>query len=116
MMKDTRMMCAMGITLTLMFCAALLTFPSAVEAKTKVVAVEGVNYNVNASITDNLKLLISKKVSVTLDSGKTFYGFVKSVGNHLIHVEKMDGKDYFDALILIEDISAIDTQFRKIQR
>ena len=116
MMKNAKMMRTMGITLTLMFCASLLMFSSAVEAKSKVVAVEGVSYNVNASITENLKSLISKKVCVTLNSGKIFYGFVKDVGNHLIHLEKLDGKDYFDALILIEDISAIDTKFRNIQR
>ena len=62
MMKNAKMMRTMGITFSLLFYAALLTFPSAVEAKSKVVAVDGVSYNVNASITDNLKSLISKKV------------------------------------------------------
>ena len=53
---------------------------------------------------------------MTLDSGKTLAGLVKGVGNHLIHLEKLDGKDYFDALILIEHISAIDVKFRDFQR
>jgi small nuclear ribonucleoprotein (snRNP)-like protein len=67
-------------------------------------------------LTDNLKSLIGKKISVTLDSGKTFTGFVKAVGEHLLHLEKLDGKEYFDALLRIENISAIDTRIRDIER
>ena len=76
---------------------------------------ETIKYLVNASIADNLKSLLGKQVYVTLDSGKTFAGFVKEVGNHLLHLEKLQDKDYFDALIKIEDISAIDTRFRGFQ-
>lgn len=94
----------------------LLMMPAEAGAKAKVVAVEGISYNVNASMADNLKSLVGKKVYVTLDSGKTFTGYVKDVGNHLMHLEKLQGKDYFDALIRLENISAIDTRFRDIQR
>jgi small nuclear ribonucleoprotein (snRNP)-like protein len=65
---------------------------------------------------ENLKSLSGKKVYVTLDSGETLAGFVKEVGDHLMHLEKLDGKDYFDALIRIENINAINTRFRNIQR
>jgi ferredoxin-fold anticodon binding domain-containing protein len=78
--------------------------------------IEEISYNVNSSFADNLKSLIGKQVYVALDSGKTFAGFIKEVGNDLIHLEKLDGKDYFDALIKIENISAIDTRFRGFQR
>jgi small nuclear ribonucleoprotein (snRNP)-like protein len=87
-----------------------------VVAKPKVVAIEGMSYNVNASLADNLKSLVGKKVAVTIISGKTLSGVVKEVGIHLIHLEKLAGKEYFDALIRIENISAIDTMFRKYQR
>jgi len=53
---------------------------------------------------------------VTIVSGKTLSGFVKEVGTHLIHLEKLEGKDYFDALIRIENISAIEAMFRNYQR
>ncbi len=95
----------------------LMSFPTAtVAAKPEIVAVEGVSYNVNASMGDNLKSLYGKRVSVTLNSGKTSTGLVKIVGEHLVHIEKLVGKEYFDALIRIEDISAIDTMFRKLKR
>jgi hypothetical protein len=116
MRKETMMRSSLGLMLVLMLSAALLALPVEVGAKAKVVAVEGVGYNVDGSMGDNLKSFIGKKVYVTLDSGKTFAGVVKAVGNHFIHLEKLDGKDFFDALIRIEDIGAIDARFRNMQR
>ena len=115
-MANQKMLKMAGRILAVMLCVAIIPFSSDVEAKTKIVALEGVSYNVNSSLTDNLKSLSGKMVYVTLDSGKTFGGFIKVVGEHLIHIEKIVGKDLFDALIRIEDISAIDTKFRDIQR
>ena len=95
----------------------MMSFPTTpAAAKPKIVAVEGVNFNVSASMGDNLKSLYGKRVYVTLNSGKSFTGLVKKAGEHLVHIEKLVGKEYFDALIRIEDISAIDTMFRKLQR
>jgi hypothetical protein len=97
--------------------AAILFMPPATaRAASNLVAVEGVSYNVDASLADNLTALIGKRVYVTLASGKTLTGFVKAVGNHLLHLEKLASKDYFDALIRIERISAIDTRFREVKR
>ena len=105
-----------GIALVILFCGTLLAAPAKADAKQNIVAIEGAKYNVSASLADNLKSFVGKKVSVTLDSGKSFVGFVKEVGNHLVHLEKLDGKEYFDALIRIDSISAIDARFRQIQR
>ena len=91
-------------------------FPRDVFAKQEVVAIEGMSYNVDASMTDNLKSLLGRKVSLTTVLGKTFSGVVKEVGNHLIHLEKLEGKEFYDGLILIEDISAIEAMFRNYQR
>jgi hypothetical protein len=103
--------------MTMVFLLAMLLLPIAVAgAATNLVAVEGVGYDVNASLADNLTALLGKKVYVTLESGKTFTGFVKAVGNHLLHLEKLAGKDYFDALIQIDSIDAIDTRFREVKR
>ena len=116
MMKKSKMVGSVGLALTILFYVTVFMLPAEAEAKTEVVAIEGISYSVNSSLSDNLKSLIGKKVYVTLNSGKTFTGFVKEVGNHLMHLEKLEGKDYFDALLRIEDISAIDTKFRNIQR
>ena len=135
-MKESRIMSSIGVTLAVLFIVAFSMFPPQLHAevkrqvaklsstyilqeankKAKVVAIKGISYNVNASLTDNLKSFTGKKVNITLNSGKTFGGIVKKVGDHLVHLEKINGKDYFDALILIEDISALDARFREFQR
>ena len=116
MLKKTKMVVSVTLAVAVLFCTAILMLPNETNAGTKVVAIEGVSYNVNSSMADNLKSLMGKKVYVTLDSGKSFAGNVKEVGDHLMHLEKLDGKDYFDALLRIENINAIDTRFRNIQR
>ena len=116
MRKKAKILSSKGIIIAIMLVAVFLMLPAKAEAKSKIVAIEGISYNVNSSLADNLKALIGKKVNVTVASGKTFYGVVKEVGMHLIHLEKLAGKEYFDALVRIENISAIDVQFRNYQR
>jgi len=99
-----------------LFSTVFFTFSGQAAASPKVVAIAGMSYNVNASLTDNLKALVGQKVSVTVVSGKTISGYVKEVGEHLVHLEKLDGKNFFDALIRIENISAIEAMFRNYQR
>jgi hypothetical protein len=102
-----------AILLNVIFSAGFPTFPGKAEAG--IVPLEGMQYNVNASLEDNLKSLAGKRVYVTLDSGKTFTGIVKEVGNHLIWLEKLEGRDFFDALIRINSITAIDAKFRDMK-
>ena len=105
-----------GIGLVMLLCGTLLAFAAEAEAKQEVVAVDGAAYNVNISMAENLKLFVGKTVYITLDSGKVFTGTVKALGNHFVHLEKLVGKEYFDALIRIESIDAIDSRFREIKR
>ena len=114
-MKKTKVLSSLGIAIAVLLSTVLFTQPKEAVANPKVQAIEGMSYNVNSSLADNLKSLVGKKVSVTIVSGKTISGFVKEVGIHLIHLEKLEGKDYFDALIRIENINAIEAMFRKTQ-
>jgi hypothetical protein len=116
MMKKVKMLSSVGVMVAIVLSVTVLTLPTEAEAQAKVVAIEGMKYNVNASLQDNLKSLIGKKAYVTLGSGASFAGLVKEVGGHFIHLEKLDGKDFFDALIRIEDISAIHAKFRDFKR
>jgi small nuclear ribonucleoprotein (snRNP)-like protein len=93
-----------------------LGIPTQLIAKPTVVPVEGVSYNIQASMADNLKSLIGKRVSIAIKSGKVMTGVVKEVGEHLLHLEKLQGKEYFDALIRLDSIQAIETRFRTLQR
>ena len=101
--------------LTVLALAGLMALGPGV-AVSAAVPVEGVGYSVAASFVDNLRSFVGKRVSLTLDSGAVLTGVVKDVGDHLVHLEKLDGKDYFDALIRVESISAMDARFREAQR
>jgi hypothetical protein len=81
-----------------------------------VVAIEGMAYNVEWSIADNLKALKGKRVTITLDSGHQVNGRIKEVGPNLVHLEALGQKDFMDALLRIDAISGIESQFRAYQR
>ena len=115
-MKKVMVMSSMASILGILVFVTFLTLPAEVEAGAKAVPIEGMSYNVNTSLPDNLKTFVGKRVSVTVASGSTFTGFVKEVGEHLVHLEKLDGKDFFDALIRLENITAIEARFREFQR
>jgi hypothetical protein len=83
---------------------------------TSVVAIEGLTYKVELSLTDNLKLFVGKRVNVTLASGSSFEGTVKEVGQDLLHIEKLNEADFNDALIRIDAIVAIDTKFWEFKK
>lgn len=91
-----------------------LTFQTEVDAKS-VTTLEGAKFDVSISLKDNLKIYIGKDVFVHLRSGKTIQGYVKSIGSDFIHLEKLAGRDFYDALIRIEDISALEVKVRDIK-
>jgi hypothetical protein len=92
----------------------LLVSTAGAQAKSAT-AIEGDKFDVQNSLGDNLKFFIGKDVYVHLRSGKTFQGYVKSVGDHFVHLEKLAGREFFDVLVRIEDISAIEAKFRDLK-
>jgi small nuclear ribonucleoprotein (snRNP)-like protein len=99
-----------GVSLVVLVAVALLVVPARAGAQAK--PIEGVKFEVSQSLNDNLKPFLGKLVYVNLRSGKTYLGSLKAVGDHWIHLEKVAERNFFDALIRIEDISAIEVQFR----
>jgi len=116
MMKKVRTFSSAAGILGVLISITLFALPADLGAGANVVPIEGTSYNVTMSLTDNLKSFIGKRVTVTLGSGSAFTGLVKEVGDHLAHLEKLEGKDFFDALICIENITAIEARFREYQR
>jgi len=84
------------------------------EAKS-IVPIEGAKFDVSLSMKENLNLFIGRDVFVHLRSGKTLQGYIKAVGNDFIHLEKLAGRDFYDAFIRIEDISAMEAKFRDMK-
>jgi hypothetical protein len=105
------------VALTIVMCWGMSLFfvEEARAQQKKVTELEGVRFDTGASLADNIKNFSGKDVFIHLRSGKTVQGYVKSVGNGLIHLEKLSGRDFYDALIRIEDISAIEAKFREMK-
>ncbi|MHA2294998.1 MAG: hypothetical protein ACXAEU_08655 [Candidatus Hodarchaeales archaeon] len=53
-----------------------------------------------------------KPVDVHLKSGKSFNGNIITVGVHCLALKLRGNKSFFDAIIRIEDIAAIEVQVR----
>jgi hypothetical protein len=99
------------------FCSAGYAFllGTAQAQPKKPTAIEGAAFDTAASLADNLKIYVGKDVYVHLKSGKTIQGYVKSVGNGLLHLEKLAGRDFYDALVLVQEISALEAKFREMK-
>lgn len=112
MMKHDKMiMVLVAVVVVSMVC---LVLPGMAAPKSPM-PIEGVGFNVGLSMQENLKSLVGKDVYVHLRSGDTLQGYVKAVGDKQIHLEKLAGKDFYDALIRLDDISAIEVKFRDIK-
>jgi hypothetical protein len=113
-MKNSMKM-RMSVIHAVILCSALVLLLHAGAEARSVVTVEGAAFDVSVSMKDNLKVYMGKDVVVHLRSGKTLEGYVKSIGNDFVHLEKLAGKDFYDALIRIDDISAIEARFRQLK-
>ncbi len=114
---DKRVRFVSAAAVAIVICWVLLSLP-ATEAQAqpkKPVALEGVKFDTAAPFEDNLKAYVGKDIIVHLESGATFQGYVKSVRDDLLHLEKLAGKDFYDALIRIDDISALEVKFRDMK-
>ena len=100
--------------LVVLFSLLYLSLRAEAEAKSAV-PIEGAKFSVSVPLKDNLKSLIGKDVIVNLRSGKTHQGFVKAVGDDFVHLEKLSGRDFYDALVRIADISSIELKFRDMK-
>jgi hypothetical protein len=114
-MKRASMIVSGAVVVIFLFVAIIIVSPAVAQAGTAI-PVQGANFNVSSSMKDNLKTYVGKDVLIHLRSGKTFQGYVKSVGDNFVHLEKLSGgRDFYDALIRIEDISAIEAKFRDMK-
>jgi sRNA-binding regulator protein Hfq len=99
-----------GFALIALLMVNLLVMVQTVQAagETK----EYVQFNAAIPLADNLMTLKGKTVTVYLSSGQTMTGIVKDVKDHLLHLEKLSQKDFYDAIIRLELISAVEARVR----
>jgi hypothetical protein len=62
----------------------------------------------NTLLTDAL----GKRVVLRLESSEELEGTVTMVGEHLVHISKLSKRDFFDAFVRIDRISAVILRVR----
>lgn len=59
-----------------------------------------------------LRKHVGKQVTVRLKSGHELTGTVAKVGQTAVHLSELAGKEFFDAVVRLDDISALVIQLR----
>lgn len=54
-----------------------------------------------------LKRQTGQRVEIRLNSGETLTGKVEAVGEKSAHFSALTGQDFFDAVVVLDDISAV---------
>ena len=87
--------------------AGLIVAVSMIASQSIVAAQDKIELRQDIGIKEALIQFTGKRVSVTLDSGTAYEGILTKVGDHLVHISRLTGKEYFDVLIRIEKISGL---------
>jgi len=70
--------------------------------------------NAQASMRDNLNLLLAAKkpVVVLLKNGTSYRATIGSVGDHFVVLTQPAQKEFFDVLVAIDEIAALEARAR----
>jgi len=77
-----------------------------------VIAEERSEFNALLSIKENLLVGVGKRISVRTESGDTIDGTIAKVGDHNVHIAKLAGKDFYDAIVRIDKIESLTFRAR----
>jgi len=74
-----------------------------------IASAEQVKYDLKPAATMKALLTdsIGKRVVLRLESSEEIEGTVSTVGEHLVHISKLSKRDFFDAFVSIDRISAV---------
>jgi hypothetical protein len=90
----------------LLLCAGPLLAPPPVRA-------QDAPLEVNAdAIKVNLERHVGKRVRLRLLSGQDVEGTVVAVGNAAVHLARLAGTDFFDAVVRLDQIAAVIVRVR----
>ncbi len=67
----------------------------------------GFQFNKDSSLHTNLLQFKGKTIEIQFKSGGQLVGKLSEVGNQSILLKELRGKEYYDALIVIDDIAAV---------
>ena len=59
-----------------------------------------------------LERQVGKRVSLVLTTGPELAGVVTAVGDHVVHLSELTGREFFDAVVSLDRISAVVVRVR----
>jgi hypothetical protein len=68
--------------------------------------------NPSYGIREVLNAYVGKRVAIRTGAGESLEGTVTKVGTHLLHISKLTGKDFYDAVIVIDKIDSVIIRVR----
>src|SRR3990172_10053297 len=79
-----------------------------------IASAEEVKYELKPAATMKALLMdaLGKRVVLRLESSEEMEGTVTMVGEHLVHLSKLSKRDFFDAFVSIDRISAVIIRVR----
>lgn len=84
---------------------AILTLMSTLATAT--IAADKVGFTNDDTPATVLARQTGQKVELRLKSGEALGGTVKAVGTKSVHLAAITGREFYDAVVLVEDISAV---------
>lgn len=87
--------------------AGALFFASSAAAQAPPAKPEIAALTVAEGLQQNLARRIGEKVELVLVSGKSLTGTVKAVGLATVHLGALEGKEFYDALVQVDQIGAV---------
>ncbi len=71
--------------------------------------------NINDTIKDILtkSIKFDKTIDIHLKSNKSFKGKIQTIGQHCVLIKQIGDRSFFDVIIYISDISAVEIQVRE---
>lgn len=55
---------------------------------------------------------VGKRVGVVLHTGQELTGVVKTVGDKVVHLSELSGREFFDAAVSLERVAAVVVRMR----
>lgn len=74
---------------------------------TATIAADKVGFTNDDTTATVLSRQTGQKVELVLKSGEKLGGTVKAVGTKSVHIGAITGKEFYDAVVSVEDISAV---------
>jgi hypothetical protein len=103
---------ALRIVVTSILLVLILGMAGSVQTvRTATQTKEPIQLDSHVSMLENLLALKGKSVTVTFAGGQ-ITGIVKDANNGIIHLEKLSQKDFYDAIIRIDQIVALEARVR----